>query len=104
MFSRRVVENKGGTSSRPYATWPGRCAGSVRRSALSSCRPAVWDSHHTGGTKRRRTNMAPMISQLDLRKMLDNSMPRLWCAIDWRKVGGKLVRFIDWRQQWKLTW
>lgn len=38
-----------------------------------------------------------MITQKELKAMLDRRMPRLWCAIDWRKVGGKLVRFIDWR-------
>lgn len=103
MASRRMVENEGGTSSRPYATWPGRGAGWVRIAQCSN-RPAVWDSHHAGGTKRRRLHKASTISQHELRKMLDSSMPRLWCAIDWRKIGGKLVRFIDWRQKWKLTW
>jgi len=40
-----------------------------------------------------------MITQLELKQMLDRLLPARWCAWDWRRLAnGRVVRFIDWRE------
>jgi hypothetical protein len=40
-----------------------------------------------------------MITQSDLKAILDGLSPSRWCAWDWRKLAdGRVVRFVNWRK------
>ena len=38
------------------------------------------------------------IKQRELKQALDQLEPWCWCRTVWRRVGKKIVRFVDWRK------